>query len=82
MNILTNILTATHDINSPKLDINKGDRYEIHINMTGINPNNLFSSSRCKDALIQQFHNNGIDVPYSDKGIYNHGTWKIDMQKW
>lgn len=78
----TFILTATHDINRPGLEINRGDRFEIHINMPGIGPNNLFNNSRCKDALIQQFRVNGIDVPYSDAGVYNRGSWNIDMQKW
>lgn len=78
----TFILTATRDINRPSgLNINRGDHFEIHINISGITPNNLFYSSRCKDALIQQFRNNGIDVPYSDKGVYDRGAWEICMKR-
>ena len=75
----TFVLTAMHDINRPNLNINRGDQFNIHINMNNIGPNNLFNNSRCKDALIQQFRVNGIDVPYSDAGIYSRGAWNIDM---
>lgn len=75
-------LTATRDISRPSLglEIHKGDRYTIHINMNNIAPNNLFNNSRCQDALIQQFKMNGIDVPKSDAGIYNRGAWDIKMK--
>lgn len=75
----TFILTALHDVTRPNLSINRGDQFTIHINMSGILSGNLFNNSRCKDALIQQFRVNGIDVPYSDAGIYSRGTWDIDM---
>lgn len=75
-------LTATRDIHRPSLglDIHKGDRYTIHINMTNITPINLFNNSRCQDALIQQFKINGIDVPKSDAGIYSRNAWDIKMK--
>ena len=60
-------LTARHDIDRlGGLHIDSGQQYTININMMGITPYNLFNNSRCRDALIQQFRMNGIDVPSSD----------------
>ncbi len=76
----TFVLTARHDIDRlGGLRIDRGQQYTININMMGITPYNLFNNSRCRDALIQQFRMNGIDVPSSDTGIYSKGTWDIKM---
>ena len=60
--------------------IEKGTQITIHINMMGITPNNLFGNNRCKDALVQQFRMNGIDIPPTDAGIYGRGMWEIKMK--
>ena len=74
-------IRATHNIDRPQigLHINKGQEFTININMMGITPYNLFGNNRCQDSLMQQFRMNGIDVPKSDVGIYNKGTWDITM---
>lgn len=76
------VLTAIKNIDRPQigLHIDKGQQFSININVMGISSNNLFNNSRCRDALIQQFKVNGIDVPYSDRGIYGPGPWDIKMK--
>ena len=77
----TFVLTARHDINRANgFHIDRGQEITINIPMMGIGPNNLFNNSRCKEALIRQFQINGIDIPYSDCGVYSRGAWDIFMK--
>ena len=62
------------------LYIERGQTFTVNINMIGITPNNLFNNSRCKNQLIQQFKNNGIDVPITDSGIYSRRAWDIKIK--
>lgn len=78
----TFVLTARHDINRPQcgLHIDRGQEITVNINMMGITPNNLFNNSRCKEALVTQFHLNGIYVPATDIGVYSRGAWNVIMK--
>lgn len=74
-------LTARTNIDrpmaSPALHISRGDSFNISINVPGITPQNLFNNSRCSAQLQHQLRLNGIDVPLTDRGIYNKGAWDI-----
>ncbi len=75
------LLTASHQIDRANgLHIDKGQTITVNIWIQGITPYNLFNNSRCKDILVQQFKANGIDVPYTDAGIYSRGAWDIKMK--
>lgn len=75
------IITARNDINRPNgFHIDRGQEFAININITGIGPNNLFGNLRCKDALIQQFRVNGIELPPSDLIYNSRGPWDIKMK--
>lgn len=77
----TFVLTARHDINRVNgLHIDRGQTFNVNINMMGITPANLFGNSRCADQLVQQFRLNGIDVPKTDAGIYSRGAWDIKLK--
>lgn len=72
-------LTATNNIDRQNgFHLDKGTTITVNIHMTGITPYNLFNNSRCKENLIQQFHLNGIDLPYTDS-IFSRGAWTIKM---
>ena len=58
--------------------IPKGQQMTINIPMMGINPNNLFGNSRCKEMLLQQFAVNGISLP-SNSPFLNKGHWDVKM---
>ena len=74
-------LTATHSTyRQGGLYIEKGQEITINIPMSGIGPNNLFGNNRCKEALVQQFQINGINVPPTDTGIFSRGMWDIKMK--
>lgn len=74
-------LTATHSTSRQGgLYIEKGQEITINIHVMGIGPNNLFNNERCKEALVRQFHLNGIDVPPTDTGIYSRGMWDVRMR--
>ena len=74
-------IIARCDINrSNGFHIGRGEEYTIHIPMMGITPNNLFGNSRCKDALVRQFHLNGIDLPPTDPALCSKGIWDIQMK--
>lgn len=76
----TFILTARHDINRPQMHICRGEEITVNIPMLGITPVNLFGNSRCQDALVRQFENNGIYVPMTDAAVYSRGAWDIKMR--
>lgn len=74
-------LTAKYPVNRPNgFHLDKGQQITININIAGIYPNNLFGNNRCKEALVQQFKINGIDIPPTDSGIYGRGLWDIRMK--
>ena len=56
-------LTARYDLTHNGMHVDKGMRLYITIPMSGITPGSLFGSSRCKDALRQQFAVNGLNLP-------------------
>ncbi len=58
--------------------ISKGTPISIHIPMMGIVPGNLFGNPRCRDAVLQQFAMNGINVP-PNSPILSRGHWDIKM---
>lgn len=72
-------LTARNNIDRPGCHISRGTTFDININIMGITPNNLFNNPRCVDQLARQFKINGIDLPMTDRGVYNKGAWDIQM---
>ena len=77
----TFVLTTKHAVDRPGgFHLDKGQQITININVIGITPGNLFGNNRCKDALVQQFKLNGIDIPPTDYGIYSRGLWDIRMR--
>ncbi len=74
-------LTTKYAVNRPGgFYLEKGHQITININVMGITPGNLFGNNRCKEALVQQFKLNGIDIPPTDSGIYGRGLWDIRMK--
>lgn len=75
----TFVLTAKTDINRPKanLHIDKGAQFQLHINVVGINPCNLFNNERCRDELMRQFRFNGIDLPRTDPIVASKSYWDV-----
>lgn len=72
-------ITARGQINCGNgFTIEKGRFFTININMLGITPYNLFSSSRCAAQLVHQFKQNGIDLP-KNSPVYQMGKWDIKM---
>lgn len=56
--------------------IDKGDNFTLNIPMVGITPNNLFGNSRCKDIILRQFSNQGIEL-HPNSPLLNSGRWDI-----
>jgi len=78
----TFILTAKQNIDRGNgFHFSKGGTVELHINMAGINPNNLFSSSRCREQFLRQMSYAGIDLPKNDPVLNNRAYWDISMLK-
>lgn len=74
-------LIARRDINLPDgVQVRRGDLYTIHINMPGINKNNLFNNSRCMGQLQQQLAYNGISLPKDSWLLKSSGPWDIRMR--
>lgn len=75
------VLTARYDINrSNQFHLDKGTQLNITIPMAGISTFNLFNNSRCKDALLNQFKLQGINIPASDMAFYSLGCWDVKMR--
>ena len=74
------VLTLRQDVNRPNgFHLDKGAVFKINIPVMGINPNNLFNNSRCKEPLLQQLKMNGIDLPQNDILYTNKGAWDIKI---
>ena len=73
-------LTARHDLNHNGMHVDKGTQLTIMIPVMGITPGSLFGSSRCKDALRQQFAVNGLNLPPNSPWL-NLGCWDVKMVK-
>lgn len=74
------ILTLNSQVNRPNgFHLDKGFECTINIAMDGINCNNLFGNSRCKEALITQLKFHGIDLPKTDILYSSKGPWNIKM---
>lgn len=74
------LLTAKNNIPAGNgFHIPKGQTFEVHINMIGIQPNNLFNNQRCADQL-----NHYLEKVYNfPPEVIRRGAapWKIDMIK-
>ena len=75
------VITARTNIDRANgFHINRGQEFNININMCGITPINLFGNSRCKAQLMQQLRLNGIDLPETDPVMLSKGYWDIKMK--
>lgn len=73
------VLTARHPSFFGGQSIDRGQSFTINIPMMGITPVNLFNNSRCADSILQQFKNQGIDLP-KNSPLLNGGHWDIKMK--
>lgn len=75
------ILTAKQNIIRPNgFNLPKGHQMIITIPMLGIQPGNLFGNNRCKEALLNQFRLQGINIPPTDTGFYSRANWDVKMK--
>ena len=75
------VITARTNIDRANgFHIDRGQEYNISINLSGITPINLFGNSRCKAMLIQQLRRNGVDLPDTDPIMRSSGFWDIKMR--
>lgn len=73
-------LTARIDMYQNGMYVSKGTPVSVNIPMMGILPGNLFSNSKCKDALLQQFAINGLPLPPNSNWL-NTSHWDVKMVK-
>ena len=73
-------LTARFDLCQNGLYVSKGTPISVNIPMMGVLPGNLFSNSRCKEALLQQFAINGLNLPPNSSWL-NGSHWDVKLVK-
>lgn len=73
------ILTARQQTDFGGQHVDRGDVYTINIPMSGITPVNLFGNSRCVDALLHGFADQGLVLP-KNSPLLNGGHWDIQMR--
>lgn len=72
-------LTLRHNACIGGQTCDKGQQFNINVNMMGITPTNLFRNSRCVDTVIRQFSAQGLDLP-KNSPLLNGGHWYIKMR--
>lgn len=71
-------ITARNQMSHNGLQVVKGESYVINIPMTGLEPYNLFTNSRCKNALYYQLKELGLE-PAPGSPWLTQGNWDVKM---